>query len=487
MNQSDLAQFPRSLLNALPTTKGNGRGPAYPPASQRYSPLQQNYDRAVNPVTRTAQYVQDWEIDMTTRQNSGAASAPLPSLASDVEVLDVHNSLLSTSDDGEEDEAVQKTLLTTLTVKSLQNLASYPNPNQKNAQKALLRGSRPRSSLVSDQYLANTAEILSQSTFKIHNDPGFYKGGTNQEDRLPRLELPRVDVSHSINTATPGLLAQSKAEVPQHAAFASTLGVGTKPLAAGPPGQRQQARNSIESDISALANTDRYLGEDDELITFAQKTLSQIGLGDISVASESLASVSRAQSAGREGTYSHLFSGSQVLPAASQPVTNFRSVGIPGRNESMCPDIDSFVYTGWQKSDGHGRDWSSAVSQQPPHYKDLAQERLKARKDRINYLWYSGVNEIDKILEEETNKSEHGNSQHGVIGDNRSSGERMKEHSRMEIFDVNSSAISTHSELLMNIASASLSCPRYAQQSKRRITTSEALGRTTGLELNSTF
>jgi hypothetical protein len=47
----------------------------------------------------------------------------------------------SSSDD--ENDIVNSALMN-MTVKSLQNLASYPNPNQKNAQKALLRGTRPK-------------------------------------------------------------------------------------------------------------------------------------------------------------------------------------------------------------------------------------------------------------------------------------------------------------------------------------------------------
>ncbi|KAK4242031.1 hypothetical protein C8A03DRAFT_11775 [Achaetomium macrosporum] len=114
--------FPNALLSALPLT--DQAPPSPPPATAatlfQYSPLQQNYERAVNP-TAEREMAEFTAIEMSAPTiRSGNLPSPAPFEGNDG----------TTSEDS---------LTSRITVKSLTNLASYENPMQKAAQKALAR------------------------------------------------------------------------------------------------------------------------------------------------------------------------------------------------------------------------------------------------------------------------------------------------------------------------------------------------------------
>lgn len=117
-----LAPFPESLLSALAVKSKPSISP--PPLASatlpQYSPLQQNYDRAVSPVSEQEKF-------------AVRPSTPMPSIRSG-------NLPSPASLEGDDSAALEDTLASSrITVKGLTNLASYPNPMQRAAQKALAR------------------------------------------------------------------------------------------------------------------------------------------------------------------------------------------------------------------------------------------------------------------------------------------------------------------------------------------------------------
>ncbi|KAI1851908.1 hypothetical protein JX266_002761 [Neoarthrinium moseri] len=93
-----------------------------------YSPLQQNYDRAVSPAVSHASAGPD-DMSRTSLLSADAANAGKhddANISTDVQV----------DDNGTPNE---NDTLRQMSVKTLTNLASYPNPEQKNAQKMLQR------------------------------------------------------------------------------------------------------------------------------------------------------------------------------------------------------------------------------------------------------------------------------------------------------------------------------------------------------------
>jgi hypothetical protein len=127
-------KWPPHLDPALPSSSLPGysfgaQSDSPPPSITRpphYSPLQQNYDRAISPSGSPA--------------NLGIPIMPAASsLSANAAVLGKHDdanmeSQAASDDVIDGDENLQK-----MSVKSLTNLASYPNPMQKNAQKMLSR------------------------------------------------------------------------------------------------------------------------------------------------------------------------------------------------------------------------------------------------------------------------------------------------------------------------------------------------------------
>ncbi|KAK4466924.1 hypothetical protein QBC42DRAFT_335369 [Cladorrhinum samala] len=124
------------LLSSLPLKQ---RVPITPPTTAgtllQYTPLQQNYDRAVNPTElRTTEY-QAAELPMTDLECS-----VLSNLGMSVPTIRSGNLPPPSGLDDDDSVASEDTLASSrITVKGLTNLASYPNPMQKAAQKALAR------------------------------------------------------------------------------------------------------------------------------------------------------------------------------------------------------------------------------------------------------------------------------------------------------------------------------------------------------------
>lgn len=186
--------------NELTTTKSSlsglslahqARSPsntATTPNLLHYSPLQQNSERAVSPITGAS--------DSLARMSfTGSQSAQDPA--------DSHGN--KELEDGEDDSGEAAEKLKGMSVKTLTNLASYPNPMQKQAQKFLSRA-RPT---------ANTLATLRGARSDPVSVAGLLQSDGTSEYQTKPITRPMFD---SILAKGPG--------APQ-------------PLTAGPPGPRR--------------------------------------------------------------------------------------------------------------------------------------------------------------------------------------------------------------------------------------------------------
>ncbi|UKZ74081.1 hypothetical protein TrVFT333_001737 [Trichoderma virens FT-333] len=178
----DAAKFgtPRSMLSdAQFRSDASTKVPAAT-AIQQYSPLQQNYDRAVSPVVSPT-HEPGMSFHGVRPHNASlhaGADSPHVSLFDNGKGKAVATNNGSSSDD---DDDIVNSALMNMTVKSLQNLASYPNPNQKSAQKALLRGTRPKA-----------GSNLSGGPSRL-STPFTYRNASPGRATNPRVKTPQSD------------------------------------------------------------------------------------------------------------------------------------------------------------------------------------------------------------------------------------------------------------------------------------------------------
>lgn len=193
-SRSSCFPFPDALLSVLPLGNKAGDSPLTTEATfRRYSPLQQNYDRAVSPVTERER--------------------PVPAhIAMSVPDISLGNLPSPTAFDADDNGVSENTLASSrITIKGLTNLASYPNPVQKAAKKTLAR--------------ARAANVGSSRPNTPSSFP--YAASAFRGDGLPS--------SYGTTSGPAGL--------PQ-------------PLTAGPPGQRQFRPSTLEAAVRTFHRDD---------------------------------------------------------------------------------------------------------------------------------------------------------------------------------------------------------------------------------------
>ncbi|KAK3383558.1 hypothetical protein B0T24DRAFT_53746 [Lasiosphaeria ovina] len=199
--------FPNSLLSALPVAD---RAPSSPPAPAnqlpQYSPLQQNYDRAVSPVTEQEIAVLAGRGMSVPSIRSGNLPPP-PSYGLGISLVEKQESTIVSDGDSAHTEDSFPPMR--ITVKGLNSLASYPNPAQKAAQQALAKATRTGNSGI------NRSEANSSISYLASEFGG------------------RGRVAGTFGSTI------SSAGIPQ-------------PLTAGPPGQRQFRPSALEGSAKAL-------------------------------------------------------------------------------------------------------------------------------------------------------------------------------------------------------------------------------------------
>lgn len=237
---TDLASFQKIIQTSF-SNRGFRSPPTTASTLKHYSPLQQNHDRAVNPSILPPNQERSSSQSSNTLSSNKMPSPGFPpglgSLQNDNSRLD-GNAFLKDGDtkeeDGEEEEEEELARMSNYSVKTLTSLASYPNPHQKMAQRALDRA-RETFKAASENLRPITPSSYRQ---------GFDGAGTQiyaanltrekTEDVISRV--PRYGHMHS---STRSSVLSSGPGAPQ-------------PLTAGPPGQRQYKASTMEGTFRAL-------------------------------------------------------------------------------------------------------------------------------------------------------------------------------------------------------------------------------------------
>ncbi|KAJ4417590.1 hypothetical protein N0V82_006063 [Gnomoniopsis sp. IMI 355080] len=279
-NPADLSTFSNSILGAFPRCRYRSP-PTTASTLRHYSPLQQNQERAIDPRNSADYYRPATSLSNAKRSTSGGSSNMSLSLSNAIPrelladelpksiicndcgerfetmamadfhaTLSGHNTFSETGDnsnnnytsegdtflqDEEMKEEEDLTQFNNYSVKTLTNLASYPNPNQKMAQRCLDRA-------------RETFKAAAENTRPTSNNssrPGFngagpssssYLSGSGRESSDYYSRVPRN--SH-MNSSTRSSVLSNGPGAPQ-------------PLTAGPPGQRHYKASTLEGPLRAL-------------------------------------------------------------------------------------------------------------------------------------------------------------------------------------------------------------------------------------------
>ncbi|KKY31441.1 hypothetical protein UCDDA912_g08632 [Diaporthe ampelina] len=132
-SQAELALFNKSVLDSFPF-KPHRSPPTTASSLKHYTPLQQNSDRAIEPLMGPSVSGRTLSESSSTLSLSSAPSQGNTNNSNSNGRL-LHDMRL-TDDEKDEEELFR---MSVLPVRTITNLASYPNPSQKLAQKALDR------------------------------------------------------------------------------------------------------------------------------------------------------------------------------------------------------------------------------------------------------------------------------------------------------------------------------------------------------------
>ncbi|RMJ12019.1 hypothetical protein CDV36_008338 [Fusarium kuroshium] len=282
LHTAGLSLFPKSALASLPVKFVN-----HSSSSQEHSPMQTTFDRAISPIHDTEHACANMSAQVP-RLVASATPSPLMSLFSEV----VHEGLsdAEASDDDENEYELGMDPLLNMTVKSLQNLASYPNPNQKRAQKALSRGTK--AALEGYKAVSRSEEPSTplnrrtgpQEPLQIHVDsPSMLRHaqaetmgyGRRQDDGF----WNPPDTVKPFDAAVGGRTSDKFSS----ATLASGPGA-PRPLSAGPPGQRQYRPSTFKSTFKALKpqpyGQDLDQEDDDDVLMITRQILRQAGIDE---------------------------------------------------------------------------------------------------------------------------------------------------------------------------------------------------------------
>ena len=388
---SELALLPKSVLAGLPI-----KAPVWHALTPtRYTPLQQNYDRAVSPLGEQGQVmvklpagkappcstsIEDASFS-TDVDRRGQTTDNLEQGIVDADVKPNENEddyvfeKGEEEDDDDEDEDAPKSL-TKMAVKSIQNLASYDNPMQKKARKLLQRGVLPLSNGCMPP--AAIPRLISPSTFRNdRNSPGHLESDALQRSTpFPRPALSNTAINPRKQRDS---LGRPCAKTPEGCAteplyandqFRANTGLSFRrpplPLTAGPPGQRQYRPSTFESTFKALnvrspGSTNREGDFSHDALIIANQTLAQAGIRDVVLTTEEL------------------------------------------RSLAMPPNPQHAVETRLTATVSRGGGMPAGLALQ----NDMIAAAEKAKhQERINKYWYSGVNFSNNALAKAQNNGE---------------------------------------------------------------------------------
>lgn len=463
---SDLCLFPKSVLAGLTMQATNGGRVAT--TLQQYTPLQQNYDRAISPLSES-EHAAMYVSLQTPRMRSGNTPAPLSFLFPDKDdekdavkekLVGEELGNFSNEEDGVDDDDQGMDPLMNMTVKSLNNLASYPNPNQKKAQKALLRGARTNlGGLCSARISASPSPSLramsppEEPTTDVGNRPlGLLR--PSQLDIITKIEISRK-TTRLLPTARSPSPASNFENVDSVSTSSTTLATGPgapRPLTAGPPGQRQYRPSTFESTFKALhtkTQAQDLAKEESEGFAIAKQTLAHVGIDDFNnLTLESLPSPSgNAQPNIAKPSPQPKSAISEILEGSEPDVEPARHEA-PGFAWDRALDMS---WTSWRDTSPSARERYMRGTAR------LTPESVTARNQRIDSFWYTGSALLGKKPEEIVAESSYRKLQHsyGVIGDGRPKNTKT-EYPPIGVEEATRTPVSEHAKPLVNMAFATL-------------------------------
>jgi hypothetical protein len=417
---------------------------------------------------------------------SSNTQAPLVSLISQLDKDKIAEGNASEGDDeaetGDEDDDSDFNMnpLLNMTVKSLNNLASYPNPNQRRAQKALYGRIKPT---VPGHGLANRASAPSSPPPPRIHSPVFSKEGHVVKPMLPTAQsdssLLRQD-NLAVEPERDGhFLADKKAGFwparETRGGFPSmptsqTPGPGApRPLTAGPPGQRQYRPSTFESTFRALHNNTTVQTpstDDEDAVMIARQTMLQAGIDDVDLAEDTFLSPLGIHMPSSPAPFT-----SQSFGRASNSMINSRlsfltegmsnaetTSGLFGSQVPEAQSIPTVDYYNSQVYDGAKYRPSLQTSGHfQPGTDRLSEAALKARNQRIDRFWYEGTDLLGKSHEEVLTEAHQRKMAQklGAIGDGRPQKPR-DQYKPIIIEDANRMSVAEHAQPLLNMALAAL-------------------------------
>ncbi|KAH7176567.1 hypothetical protein EDB81DRAFT_875369 [Dactylonectria macrodidyma] len=481
--QGNLALLPKSFLATLPLKTGMSRTPS----AHQYTPLQQNYDRAVTPFNDPDHLSANMSAQVP-RLRPGNTPSALSSMFSELDQDKYVDGEESDESDDESDLGTDP--LMNMTVKSLHNLASYPNPSQKRAQKALLRGAKPVANGLSEVIRNHASssplslsffqpEILkksaaSPSTLRPTQSDPFGLRKVQDDVRLKhgfgrsstvQLEAPLHEVASHGNTVKPTSKATS---TPMSAAPSMASGLGVPlPLTAGPPGQRQYRPSTFESTFKALQTNGKSKNgsndEDEENIPgVSQHTLLQAGIDDLGFLSDSASSVYKLTEPSSPephptATLKQMVSSADDVFVGTNAQDGFAASWNQGPRFHNRVALPNWIWppeplsTNWTSHPaGMAGPWKPGTDR-------LTDEEIAVRHEKINRHWYAGADLLGKSMDDvldEARRRKMGTT-FGAIGDGRPL--KIKEqYGPIKITEANHMSVAEHAKPLLNMAFASV-------------------------------
>ncbi|KAF5962499.1 hypothetical protein FBULB1_14109 [Fusarium bulbicola] len=456
-----LSLLPKSVLATLPLKAGSRSS-----TLQQFSP-QTPYDRTSSPLDDKDHRCINMSAQVP-RIVPSATPSPLASLFSEAE----QDTLTDVDASEESDEECELSMdpLMNMTVKSLHNLASYPNPNQKRAQKALLRGLKPALGL-------KTTTRVDEPLAPITHSFGLQDASNNNNnDALPSvLQPPQAEntaIGRSFDDAFWNSQANNSPIIPLGSSRSFNRAVGSntarapgimapgagapRPLTAGPPGQRQYRPSTFESTFKALhtniPSQDVKQDEDEDVLIITRQTLRQAGISNNSLAQNMPSFEATASQA------SHIAEGLEGLSAnykstrSSAPVTAAtRGSQYPARGAPSWGFYTATTSACWTSSP----ELSQSRYTSGPRFR--APKELQAYNNKINHAWYYGADFLVATPSEIALQVQppKGKGQFGAIGDGRPS-KKGEFHRRMGIEDANRMSVADHARPLFNMAHANV-------------------------------
>lgn len=377
--------------------------------------MQTAFDRAISPIHDTEHTCANMSAQVP-RLVPSATPSPLTSLFSEV----AHGGLSDgeASSDAEKEYELGMDPLHNMTMKSLQNLASYPNPNQKRAQKALSRGTR--AALEGYKSVARSEEPSTplnrrtghQESFQIHVDSpsrlrhaqaeaiGYARhqddGFWNPPDKSCAIQ---PDTVKPFETVVGGRTSDKFSS----ATLASGPGA-PRPLSAGPPGQRQYRPSTFKSTFKALkpqaSGQDLDQDEDDDVLMITRQTLQQAGIEEKRHEPKSplFKHTASLNTAPISVTPQKTMSSTKAFLAKLNEERDANPCGVVNDKPS-CPFDTLFVQqppfsTCWNPTP------AASTGRYAPNGDIWAATKLQKRREMVERAWYAGANFMTATTEE---------------------------------------------------------------------------------------